>query len=464
MTGDAGRDEPLALARSALVGVDAWLVGGALRDRLLGRPVLDVDLVVDGDPEAAARTLARAAGGPVFELSADYGAWRVLAADRSWQADVSAMRGGSLAADLVLRDFTINAMAEPLAGGEPLDPHGGAGDLEARRLRMTSTDTFSDDPLRVIRAARFACELSLEIDRATAATARAEASRVVAVAQERVFAELKRIIGAEQPRRGLELLEQVGALVVALPELAALRGVEQTRYHHLDAYGHTLEVLDRVVELERDPAALIGAAEGHRAAALLAEPLADELTRGGALRWAALLHDGAKPQTQAPLPEGGFGFRDHDRQGAELARAVLERLRASERLRAHVAAITLHHLRPGMLVHRRPLSARDVYGYLSVTEPVEADVVLLSVADRLATRGRKAEQSIESHMELVGDLLPRALDWHDAGGAPAPLLRGDELGLAPGPEIGRILAALSEAQYAGEVRTREQALDLARRL
>ena len=121
-----------------------------------------------------------------------------------------------------------------------------------------------------------------------------------------------------------------------------------------------------------------------------------------------------------------------------------------------------------MLVHRRPLTPHDVYDYLSIAEPVEADVILLSVADRLATRGRKADESIARHMELVGELLPLAFDWRDGGGAPEPLLRGDELAraleIAPGPEIGRILAAMREAQYAGEVTTREQALALARRL
>lgn len=468
MSDGTRRDEPLSIVRGALAGVDAWLVGGALRDRILGRPVDDVDVVVDGDPAAAARTLARAAGGPAFELSEDFGAWRVLARDRSWQADVSALRGGSLAADLVLRDFTINAMAESLAGGALIDPHGGEADLAAGRLRMTSSDSFSDDPLRVVRAARFACELTMTIAPATVAAARAEAPRARTVAQERVFAELRRIVGAPGPLRGIELLDDVGALGAVLPELVALRGVEQSRYHHRDAYGHTLEVLERAVELQRDPAAIVGAADGARVVALLDEPLADELTRGQALRWAALLHDSAKSRTQAPLPEGGYGFPHHDREGAELARTVLGRLRTSERLRSHVAAMTLHHLRPGMLVHRQPLSERDFYGYLTAAEPVEVDVVLLSVADRLATRGRKAERSIANHMAVVGELLPRALDWRDGGGAPAPLLRGDdlakELGLTPGPEIGRLLAAMREAQYTGEVATREQALELARRL
>lgn len=459
--------EGLAVARRALEGVRAWLVGGAPRDRLLGRPLVDLDLVVDGDPEAAARALGAAARGPVFELSETFGAWRVLARDRSWQADLSPLRGGSLEADLGLRDFTVNALAEPLEGGEPVDLHGGLADLGQRRLRMVAPAAFDEDPLRVVRAARLACELEFAVEEETARAARDRAPRAAEVAQERVFGELRRLVGSVAPVRGLALLDELGAGTAVLPELGALRGLEQTRYHHLDAHGHTLEVLERVLELEADPGAVLGEESGARVAALLAEPLADELTRGGALRWGAVLHDAAKPHTQTALPLGGYGFPGHDKVGADLAREVLGRLRASERLRAHVAGLTRHHLRLGFLVHRRPLDARDLHGYLIATGPVAADVTLLSVADRLATRGRKADEAIAKHLDLAREVLPAALDWHERG-APAPLVRGDELaealGVAPGPEIGRLIAALAEAQYAGEITTRDEALDLARRL
>jgi tRNA nucleotidyltransferase/poly(A) polymerase len=348
-----------------------------------------------------------------------------------------------------------------------VDPHGGAADLEARRLRMVAPAAFDEDPLRVVRAARLAVELGFAIEPATAAAARERAPRAAQVAQERVFAELRRVVGADDAVRGLALLDELGATAAVLPELDALRDVEQTRYHHLDAHGHTLEVLERTIELERDPAALFGEEIGMRVAELLAEPLADELTRGGALRWGALLHDAAKPRTQTPLPAGGFGFPGHDSLGAEQARETLGRLRASERLGSHVAGLTRHHLRLGFLVHRQPLGAHDVYEYLTTTGPVAADVTLLSVADRLATRGRKADEAIARHLDLAGEILPQALDWHASGG-PAPLVRGDELaaelGIDPGPELGRLLERLRAAQFAGEVSTREDALALARRL
>ena len=155
-----------------------------------------------------------------------------------------------------------------------------------------------------------------------------------------------------------------------LPELDALRGVEQSRYHHLDVYGHTLEVLDAAIALERDPAAALGDEHADaRSRALLAEPLADELTRGGGLRFGALLHDAAKPQTRASSPTGGVGVPRPRRRRAPSSRATCSRrLRASERLRAHVAALTRHHLRLGFLVHERAARrAATVYRYLRDT-------------------------------------------------------------------------------------------------
>ncbi len=139
-------------------------------------------------------------------------------------------------------------------------------------------------------------------------------------------------------------------------------------------------------------------------------------------------------------------------QGAELARDVLTRLKASERLRAHVAALTRHHLRLGFLVHSAPLDAHDLYGYLTTTEPVEVDVTLLSVADRLATRGRKAQEAIARHVELAREVLPAVLAWRAAGGRPAPLLRGDVAGRAPRRRPGARAGPAAACSVGGAVR------------
>jgi len=468
----------LEAVRTALAGRQAWLVGGVVRDRVLGRERVpaDLDVIVDGDTAAAARAVARAAGRAAsFALSEEFGAWRVVARDRSWQVDLQPLRGGTLEADLALRDFTVNAIAEPIGGGRAIDPLGGLGDLQVRRLRMASAGAFAADPLRVLRLVRVALELELEPDAETIREAGARAAGLEAVSPERVFMELRRIIAAPGAVQGIEMMGRLGATAVVLPELEALRGVEQSRFHHSDVYGHTLEVLERTVDLSGDaaPAApQLGASlgeHGPQVARLLAESLADELTRGEALRWGALLHDAAKPLTRAVRPaDGRVTFIGHDVRGAALAREVLGRLRASERLRAHVAALVRHHLRLGFLVHEpQPLSRRTVYAYLRACSPVEVDVTLLSIADRLATRGDRASESIEAHLRVAAGLLADALRWH-AEGPPTPLLRGDDLarqlGIAPGPRLGQLLDDLAEAQYAGDLSSREQALSYARKL
>jgi poly(A) polymerase len=491
-----GSGDPLELARATLAGQRAWLVGGAVRDRVRGGSAADFDVVLDGDPAVAARALARAASAPrasAFALSEEYGGWRVVAHGGAWQIDLERLRGDSLEADLALRDFTVNAIAEPLGRsshipGELIDPLGGLEDLEHRRLRAAGPRAFVEDPLRVLRLVRMAVELDLEPTRETLHEAAAHVAGLRGVSPERIFMELRRILASARAVSGLELMEAVGATAVVLPELHALRGVEQSRHHHRDVYGHTLEVLEQTIALTAPagggasvtfsdtaiaPVALLGE-HGTALAELLAEPLADELTRSEALRWGALLHDIAKPATREIVADRGahvdrhVTFIGHDRLGAQLAQEILGRLRASGRLRAHVAALVRHHLRLGFLVHEpQPLPRRTVFAYLRTCEPVEVDVTLLSVADRLATRGARSQEAIDAHLRLARAILGDALRWH-VDGPPAALWRGDELAreldIPFGPRLGELLEELARASYAGEIATRAQGLEHVRRV
>jgi poly(A) polymerase len=439
--------------------VRGWLVGGALRDRLLGRPTSDYDVALQGDPRAAARRLARRLGAHPFELSETFGAWRVVARDGAWNVDLLPLGAESIEGDLARRDLTINAIAEPLPEGELIDPLGGVDDLRARRLRMVSPEAFAQDPVRVLRLVRLACELGFEPEERTAVRAAESAPALEGVAAERVFTELKRIIASDRAGAGMRLLDELAITPVLLPELNALHGVEQSAYHHLDVYEHTLTVLAEAVELERDPERFLGP-HADAVSRFLAQPLADELSRWQALRFGAVLHDIAKPRTRELTGEGRVTFIGHDAEGSELARSLLMRLRASDRLADHVAALTRNHLRLGFLVHQTPLSRRAVYRYLRDCAPVTIDVTVLSIADRLATRGSG------SHLELAQDMLGEALDW--VAHPPRPLIRGDELaralGLAPGPELGQILAELEEARFANEIASEPEAVARAREL
>ncbi|MGZ4168506.1 MAG: HD domain-containing protein [Solirubrobacteraceae bacterium] len=453
------------VAELARIVPDGWLVGGTVRDRLLGRETADYDVAIAGSVAEAARALGRAAGGYAFELSEAFGAWRVVAHDHAWQVDVLGLNGATIEEDLRRRDFTINAIAAPLGREGYVDPFGGLQDLRGRRLRAVTPEAFDRDPLRTLRLARIACDLGFEVEAQTLGLARSAAPALGGVAPERVFVELRRVVCAPAALDGLELMDRIGVTEVILPELAALRGVEQSHFHHLDVFGHTRSVLAETIALEREPERLAGADApalmGH-----LAAPLANELTRGQALRFGALLHDIAKPQTRAVTPQGRVTFMGHDESGARLASKILGRLRVSERLREHVAALTRHHLRLGFLVHEMPLSRRAVYDYLHATSPVAVDVTVLSVADRLATRGANADQAIAKHLELARQMLAEGLAW--IADPPRPPVRGDELaralGIKPGPMVGGLLAELEAASFSGEVATREEAIARAREL
>ncbi len=458
--------EPVARVSTALRdGPAAWLVGGVVRDCLLDRPLRDVDLAVQGEPEPAARAVAAELRGPVFPLSEQFGAWRVLDRDRTFVCDISPLQGATIEEDLRQRDFTVNAMAVPLAGGATIDPHGGRADLRAGRLRVLGAEAYDNDPLRTLRLVRLAAELGLRPDADTKRLTASAAPRLSEPSPERVFAELRRTVVAPGALDGLDLGAKLGVLGAVLPELTALEGIEQSRFHHLDVFEHTMEVLRRLIDLEGDLPSFFG----ELAVPLreqLDQPLGDELTRGQALRLGALFHDVAKPATRGVRGDGKVTFIGHDSAGDDLVGQIFRRLRTSERLRAYVGKLTREHLVLGFMVHRRPLDARAMHSYLRRTEPVEVEVTLLSCVDRMATRGEGQEPWIAAHLELAREVMGAALAWR-AHGPPAPLVRGDqlahELGLTPGPELGELLASLEQAIYAGEVCDREQALEHARR-
>jgi poly(A) polymerase len=461
------RQPPVLAARTGLAThAGAWIVGGAIRDAVLGMtPIADLDLVIAGaDASEPARTIARSAGQPAFPLSEQFGAWRVVG--DGWLIDVTPMQGERIEDDLALRDFTVNAMGLPLFGGNLADPFDGERDLQERKLRLVAADAYERDRLRPLRLVRFATELGFDVEPQTATATREWAPRIGEAAGERIFAELRRIVVAPRAAEGLELASKTGVLAAVLPELDALHGIDQSQFHHLDVYDHTIEVLNALTEIDTQLADYFpdDALELRR---VLEEPLGDDLTRAQALRFAALLHDIGKAGTRRLTDAGRVTFIGHDSLGADMVRKVCLRLRTSERLREFLARITRHHLVLGFLVHDRPLSRRAVYRYLKLCSPVEVEVTLLTCADRLATRGKNAEPAIEAHLDLARELMTAALRWR-AEGPPRPPLRGnqlaEELGIEPGPDLGGLLAELEEATYAGEVTTADQAVEYARRL
>ncbi len=467
MSADALRALVVPLAS---IGMPAWAVGGCVRDALTGRPIKDIDVAVDGDAGAASAALARAHGARRFRLSRDFGAWRVNGGTLPAEVDITPLQGAGLDEDLARRDLTVNALAVA-AGDDPeprvIDRHGGLDDIAARRLRMVRPGAFASDPARLLRVARIGEDLGFTVEARTAAQARADAGRIWEAPGERLSEELRRIVRLPRPDRAYERMDELGVLGAMVPQLEESRGLDQSAYHHKDVLGHVIEVVRHAAEVCHDPEPVFRG-RAARVAEAMGGPLADDLSCRDALMFPALLHDMAKPATRAVTPEGRVTFMGHDTLGADMADDLMRRLRASARLREFTVRCVRWHLPLGFMVHRTPLSLRDIDRYLRLTAPSELEIIVLSVADRLATRGpRTSDSAIRRHLVLAREMADAYFAMLDRGPVP-PLLAGDEiareLGRAPGPWLAPVVEALREGQSVGAVSTRAQALRLVRRV
>jgi putative nucleotidyltransferase with HDIG domain len=467
------------------------LVGGAVRDGLLGRPLYDLDFVVDGDETALAAAVGRAFRGVLVPLDPGRGIARVvlLRADLRLHLDFARRQGGDWDADLRARDFSVNAIAVNSAG-RYLDPLEGWRDLAAGRLRAASESAFRADPLRTLRAVRLVAELGLIIEPETAAWIRRDAHLLPRAAPERVRDELVRILYAADGGQHLDMLDDLHLLEQILPEATATRGVDQSPPHQWDVWTHTrmtVEAVERVLDCLEGrggrsgnlgvPGWVWGDIQKRlgpmRAdlSAHLSQVVSDTHDRRSVLKTAALLHDIGKPATRSVDEKGRIHFYGHEKVGADLALERLQALRFSndEINLAHV--IIAHHLRPGQLAwtqRTKGPTRRAVYRFFRATGKAGVEVGLLSLSDTLATWGATLTgQKWLRELNVVTTLLSTFFEQPEWV-TPSPLINGHELmaalELSPGPAVGRLLEGIREAQAAGEVKSREAALALAKRL
>ena len=457
-----------------------YVVGGYVRDRLLGRATRDVDLVVGGDPRAVANRLGRMLGGHVFALSQEHGAWRVtlpLPADGVEQVDVAAMRG-SIQHDLAERDFTINALAVPPDGREMLDPFDGSGDLDAGTVRLVTPEAVCSDPIRALRAVRHVVELGFVLDGASAEVIRRDAPLVRRTAGERQRDELMRVFDTAGGAEGVRLLDALGLLDVVLPELTPARGCQQPKEHYWDVLEHSIEtvvVLDCILAPEP-----VGGACARRRATLAQywpdlsatmlrwdEILGEGRSRRAVLKLIGLLHDVSKPETRSVQPDGRTRFFGHAERGAVTAAEVFRRLRFSAREVKLAELLIREHLRPGQLAAPGETpTLRALYRFFRELGDEVPDLLALNLADGAAAAGpRQTAAQWQAHVAYTGWILRQRTE-RESLVKPKRLVTGHdlmaELGMDPGPELGRVLDALAEAEAAGELVTREDALEHAR--
>ena len=474
--------------------IGCYLVGGYIRDGLLGRASHDIDLTVAGDAIGLAREIANAFESKFVLLDEIHQVARVvlLQNDERWYLDFATTRG-TIEEDLAKRDFTIDAIAmalDQLEGGSLIDPLGGVSDLERRLIRATTNSAFIDDPGRLLRAFRLAAELDFSIDSETEAIIERDRELISGVSGERVRDELGRIMETARAADSLRQLDQLGLLDLILPELATSKGVEQPKEHYWNVFDHSMEA---VAAVERLLAALTREGEdASRQSAVdsltsplgggnsinsisdydLAEHFGEEVaggrTRRGLLKLAALLHDVAKPQTRRIDETGRIRFLGHAQQGADIADSIMGRLRFSSRERRMVTRMIEQHLRPGHLSNSDKMpTRRAIYRYFRDTADVGIDTLFLSLADHLVTRGPALEmEGWQEHVKVTRYILAKWLEEKTTL-SPPKLINGhdliNEFGLAPGPRIGVLLEAVRETQASGEIATKEDALDFVRK-
>lgn len=403
-----------------------WLVGGAVRDALLGREQADMDWLV-AQPERTASLAASLVEGAYFALDERRGHWRVVTG--STIRDYIRL-DGSLEQNLLQRDFTINSLA--MGGdGRIIDVADGLADLQAGLLRMNGEQVLRADPVRLLRGVRLAAQLGFEFHPGTLDAmrrlAREQQEGVLSLpAWERVRVELDSIVTSERAAAGFRLLADLGLLDVYLPELTAGRGVFQGGFHHLDVMDHQIEAL---------------------AALLQSFPEADL-----SLRWATLLHDVGKPGTVERPEEGPARFHGHDRLGGELARNAMARLRQPTARQERVAELVRRHM---LQLPRDERGARRLTHRYRHLLP---DLLKLMIADREAARGRLSSENTRKGYRLA---LAQILAIMNEPPPQRPLLSGHELmellGIESGPRVGEAARYLAELQAVGDAGTVEEA-------
>jgi tRNA nucleotidyltransferase/poly(A) polymerase len=470
---------------------EIYLVGGALRDLFLRRPLHDLDFATPRDGRHWARRIADHFDGAYYPLDPERGVGRAIIHHdgHKFVVDVAQFRGETLQDDLRARDFTLNAMALPMSDPEArlIDPLNGLLDLQQKRLRQCAPDAIPSDPARALRAVRQSVAFKLLIEPATRAALRANAPRIAHISAERARDELLTMLGGPRPHVALRALEALGMLKLLVPEAEAMHGVPQSKPHVYDVWEHTLAVVERLEDVlttispHRTDETAADSANGLIVYLLdkyrkhLQDHLAQELPNDRALNallvLAALLHDSGKPATRTVGEAGRIHFYRHEMVGARLAEARAEALRLSNDESARLQGIVLHHMRPMMLHAGAPeVSRRAVYRYWNATGGlVGVDVCILTLADYLGMVGTHLEvPDWLVHLQIVGALLDGYFNRKAEVVAPPPLVSGRELmqalSLAPGPEVGRLLAAITEGQAAGEVMTSQEALQLAQAL
>jgi poly(A) polymerase len=433
-----------------------YLVGGSVRDYLMGRHPVDLDLAVSTNAMGYARMLAQKIKGRLVVMGKErFSLYRVVKGPII--IDIAPFKGDDIVSDIKERDFTINAMACRLEDGQVIDRVGGVEDLHQKRIRMMSDRIFEADPVRLLRAHRMAICLGLQCTSETKRAIALHASRIGNAAGERIWTELRLILAHGKSHAQIMEMAEWGTLEAVIPELSRLKECSQDQHHGVDVWQHTLQTYHAVERLIAQPAPFLPPVGQQFVKSISTEFIV-------LLKLAILLHDIGKPACRKQDAMGRIHFYGHAASGEPLARRICRRLRISSRHGQWIAQMVQYHQWPLTLYLSQRGAAfktKSLGRFLRRCGPLTPYLLLHAVADCLGKKNRKSQAD---YLEFIGKTL--LLYFKNAAASDRPaLLNGNDLqsrfALAPSPLIGQLLQRIEEARLSGIINSRNQALQMA---
>ncbi len=462
---------------SELKKIRLYIVGGFLRDIILARRenTADIDFALRKNAIKFTADLARRLKAGFVVLDKTTGCARLIKKDgkRVFTLDFSNFRGENLGQDLSRRDFSINAMAielkiflesfvktnnPELLSGFLIDPYGGLKDLESGIIRVVSRLAFDDDPLRLLRAFSLSCILNFKIEPQTLNLVDKKRNRLKTVSFERIRDELFKILKSSRAYEFLTQLDQHRIIELIVPEIKAMRRINQGPYHHLNVWQHTLETVRQIEKIFKN------SARNQNIMDYLNQEISSGRSRGELITLGGFIHDIGKPATLR-IEDGKISFHGHERRGSEMVKKITRRLKLSNDEDFLLRRMVFLHLRPGYLANNSVLTPRAKFRFFRDAAEEAVSVLLISLADQRATCGCLATPGSRRRHERVVRRLIKDYFRKDKEKKPVRLINGDNLikrfKLQPSPLIGRILSQVQEAQAIGRIKTKQEALKIA---
>ena len=439
---------------------EGYLVGGSVRDAIMGKDFVDRDIAIL-NAEAFTKKLAEKFNATFIELDPEYKIYRLVLEDKTNYLDISEIQGNNILEDLTRRDFAMNAIAINLANGEIIDPYNGQEDIKNKIIRHIKDSNFEEDPLRLLRAFRFASTTGFDLSEETKVCINKYKHLLFTPAKERINYELMKLFGGKCSSKVLLLMDNFGILEELFPQVIEMKKVPPNTHHHLDLFHHVVETVRNIEVL------YLNSTEQEKSHL-------DSIDFGGFprinhLKLAGFLHDIGKYSTWTIEETGRHRFIKHDDVGAKMCIPYLREMKFSKKQIDYISSMIKNHIYPSNVIDAPDLSEKVMMRYIRKMESNVIDNIILAKADRLSALGEAiTDEIVNNNINGLNSLLKFYLEKRETLKPLPKLLDGIEImqikGIGQSPELGKIINALKEAQISGDVNTKIEAIDFVKSL